>query len=606
MHPSLGIQQFAQLPLSLRKIAKAAADASVPDVTKLFQLTASNHPQSHLFIPAFYACLDTAKMPTPDEMDLVTHTNYTTIQTQSTALQALLIAAPSNIRSEAFPDLWRRVWPWIQFLHTYGQSIRIAPANNTATILVLLLRCFLDHSTSAQLIDSTPGVRATISHCWKTFLRRSGEHDPALPQVCSFVARDYRSFSNVYLDEYIEGAGGSAEDLAVLVMRHLKHVTDVTTAPQRFLLSSILAFASRIDGSLDTDNRLAFHATLLSSGIVKLVLKIWRTAITFADDQLQGACCGLLGREFSTSEGYPHLEQALKAGLLPVIASAAIHAPRTASSSMFEFCLDCVLPGATVRLSSLLQMEKSLPEVPPAREAGRPNRWNTFAELAHERIKFMRGFQSLTDASWQACGNISCGKRIERAALQTCSVCKSEYYCSRVCQHSDWKEGGHRERCKREPKIEADRLRSTAFMRELLNHDYAENKYEILLQQWRFIKAWPNKQFFTMFDYTEGRPKISVAVVDPHMSGSSERSVRLWMESSRRAARSAGRMELHLMVVQAGPEANHDMFPMRSANSRVHDQLRRLAKKMGGHEEPSPEVSEELRLLTILDVGASH
>lgn len=54
----------------------------------------------------------------------------------------------------------------------------------------------------------------------------------------------------------------------------------------------------------------------------------------------------------------------------------------------------------------------------------------------------------------------------------------------------------------------------------------------------------------------------------------------LWDEHVARAARSGGRMELHLMVVIEGNRMRRMMFPQRSDTSAFHDELIRILNEV--------------------------
>ena len=42
-----------------------------------------------------------------------------------------------------------------------------------------------------------------------------------------------------------------------------------------------------------------------------------------------------------------------------------------------------------------------------------------------------------------------CGISKDENKLSSCTRCKSTYYCSKECQANHWKEGGHKNECKK-------------------------------------------------------------------------------------------------------------------------------------------------------------
>ena len=58
-------------------------------------------------------------------------------------------------------------------------------------------------------------------------------------------------------------------------------------------------------------------------------------------------------------------------------------------------------------------------------------------------IYFIKTIHFCLGASMRACSY--CGE--QELDLLRCSECKSEFYCSKICQKQHWKKG-HKERCK--------------------------------------------------------------------------------------------------------------------------------------------------------------
>jgi hypothetical protein len=46
------------------------------------------------------------------------------------------------------------------------------------------------------------------------------------------------------------------------------------------------------------------------------------------------------------------------------------------------------------------------------------------------------------------CGNARCYEIQMDAAFKRCSACRAVAYCSKACQMTDWKSGGHKRHCK--------------------------------------------------------------------------------------------------------------------------------------------------------------
>jgi hypothetical protein len=113
-------------------------------------------------------------------------------------------------------------------------------------------------------------------------------------------------------------------------------------------------------------------------------------------------------------------------------------------------------------------------------------------------------------------------------------------------------------------------------MRAVLDQDYKTMKNEVLYEKIAFIDKHPHTQFATVFDYTGPRPTIKV--VDVRELSDPGYAAPYHGEHVARAARSGGRMELHVAGMWDGKEVRPRLFPMRSNLPRLHDTLVRLSK----------------------------
>ncbi|KAJ6592803.1 hypothetical protein B0H19DRAFT_9861 [Mycena capillaripes] len=165
-----------KLPLGLRALATVAAHGGYGslEVLRFFQHwigVTSDSPQKVL-LPSFYANLDPKRIPTPGRLDtmlLSTEKDFSCVDRPIACLRAL--CALPGIPKGALTDLWRRVWPWIEFIHTYRNFLPGYPLEKEicAYFITLLRRCKRDEATD-NLISETPGVRVLLARTWVVFV----------------------------------------------------------------------------------------------------------------------------------------------------------------------------------------------------------------------------------------------------------------------------------------------------------------------------------------------------------------------------------------------------------------------------------------------------
>ncbi|KAJ7736142.1 hypothetical protein B0H16DRAFT_1574578 [Mycena metata] len=173
------------------------------------------------------------------------------------------------------------------------------------------------------------------------------------------------------------------------------------------------------------------------------------------------------------------------------------------------------------------------------------------------------------------CGNLACGKLDDNHDFKRCSDCRSRYYCSPECQVSDWRCGGHRQTCDTLYSRRCDTMyinaEDRAFMRVLLNHDYAEKQHEIALDELEWMHDHPSETPYMFFDYDEGKLELYFeSPEDAPEEFAQELSDSITSRSGRR---------LHLMSVYAGDEVDPEVWilPLAAERTGLARGLRLLA-----------------------------
>jgi hypothetical protein len=199
-----------------------------------------------------------------------------------------------------------------------------------------------------------------------------------------------------------------------------------------------------------------------------------------------------------------------------------------------------------------------------------------------------------------------CNKKEMKEFFQICSKCKIFYYCSRQCQRTDWYEGGHRAACSAYGihylSMESDHTTKSQlnfiaysgaykdltkfdrdFMRALLDCTYITHKGSIYDAIIKFIKTHPDTGYFIVFDYASDGPFSFMVhslgegstVLDTLRKAGIE-----WEDTVARAARSEGRMTIHVMRVRDGNEKKYWVVPLRSTTGQISERLKRIAAEV--------------------------
>ncbi|KAJ7142291.1 hypothetical protein C8R44DRAFT_846395 [Mycena epipterygia] len=618
LHPSLRFDALETLPLAYRRMAKSAARGSLPDLRRLVNLGGQ---VTQSLLPVWYANLDAAGIPTVSELDASTMPS--SIERAVVALDGVhsAVTATAPYPEDAAPDLFARVWPWLKFLHVYRECVpglaRLSSIKLARTYLAFsgILAFLHEHSPTGRLMDRQAGVRAVCTRTWMLVLDVPKDMQDVFTQNPRFMmllnAADPNSFR-----EIVEEAGGRLGDVAALVVKHL-----TLAVPRSTSLSDFLFFSTALTFLEDTEDIWGpFNTALLSNGIIGAFVKATCTLGGLFGEHIQslrGACLLLLNRRLTTYPGYTWTGQALEAGLLrAIILCATLPANERASvEDQVQGLLERVMHSMAYYsiMSRIVQSFRDIEELektPAFLKSFIYPGWKKLKQLFTERLALLGDFDLRKLPSFKACDNLKCDTAIGlKSQFRRCGSCQSMYYCSAECQTADWTSGGHRATCHhlrsirlREPPLST---RERSFFRALLHHDYEAAKPGILRQQ---VLAWtknPAATLYTSFDYSAGAVVVRVSPI-PGSGDNGNAEARdwavLWKDYRERAARSGGKMELHLLVTDEGNTSRRRLFVMRSATGGVDEAKKRIvAGRM-----PREERDHELRAIASMAVKQIH
>ncbi|KAJ7648345.1 hypothetical protein DFH06DRAFT_575091 [Mycena polygramma] len=592
MHQLLRLENLSALPLSLRRFALPAARGSWSDLTRLLRLLGEIRDQEAWTrcLPIFYANLDPVYIPTT-EID----GNHPAITRALLILGSLRLLKPSH--APAVVDLWPRLWEWLSFLHTYRDYIPSLALLRPVSydLLSIITTCSMDSDTS-ELMGRTPGVREVVMHAWSSLVGDNNAEETYigflnLGGILSYFMEAEEPANRAEILDATDGPWGLTCLIARYIERFMPLAGTAITEETVYLYEGIVAFILDLTeetgetGTVDIAEALLASVASFTTVICAISRSpLWQDMQDRVVDLLQGSFQVL--HHLLLAGSHKAICDAIPAGLLPAIIRSSIicDGDDFECTSLYEV-VDIMLPAATVYRSVLLQLEPQLDNVkeiadsPAFQATTMAEIWDYFAEVAQEHIELE--LAAGATSSQKACDNMECGIIQEKQEFQRCSHCQQVYYCSSECQKRDWR-SGHRESCNslricRSKNSDISR-RDLSFMRALFDSDSYELQNEDRLQERVFLmRDHPGEPIVSVLDYTDGSVRAFITTLAEERAAD-ERGDVCWIEHVSRAARSRGRMELHIMRAWDGTRQRRWMFPQRCNHSRLTDGLARILK----------------------------
>ncbi|KAJ6599403.1 hypothetical protein B0H10DRAFT_2441307 [Mycena sp. CBHHK59/15] len=517
MHRALELAHLAKLREPLKALAFAAAKGSSDAVRALFSLITEqpDDPQLPLLLPAFYAHLDPSGIPDPDQLEIhLTASSHPVFFLVGPIVSLDCICVLKNrIPLEASLDLWPRIWRWVCFIHAHLEYFPGAPPKKDICIQLLrILTQFLTHDGTRRLIEATPGVGIILARAWVLLLSdaKATEPEPAFAALCHVLSRAPTAHIPQIVEEFCEGAGGSAPDLVSLIIEHIDYFVSHGDSPTclPFLTGAITFVVNNYNGKLAEP----FRKSLLSHGFPRALSRCLCTAVAFPPDKSVAVttnCVILLGWAFQNFPGYQHVREALQAGFLRGIVGYVSQRHPKIAVPPAQWLFKTVLPPCTVYHSVLSPLQKTLEDVSDlvTTEAfltsGVFIEWAEFLKLTKDRLIIKDYFDSDEYRSFKACDNTACAKIRHKMEFRRCSGCLSLYYCSKKCQILDWQEGRHRSLCRiiqnrRQLDQDPFSTRDKSFMRALLHAHFDTCKQDIYVRQAMRLRQYPSNHVCTL------------------------------------------------------------------------------------------------------------
>ncbi|KAJ7095062.1 hypothetical protein C8R44DRAFT_890182 [Mycena epipterygia] len=349
-HPAVDLQNVRRLPLSQRRVALAACGISRSyHNLQLAATLVKSSTDSHkiLFLPVFYAILDPARIPTPADLESLQPDTRASVTCASLALEVIFdIIDPVSKKYEepddVGPTLWSRIWPWIFFMHEYREYLgasSIFRKPEAYTRFLLFLADIYDPQPVRDIISATPGVRVLLATTWTLLPKSSGEAYEICLWFLVGIVGSLAFTDPLHFAEMVDGVGGTLDDLARLMMRHLDDVVNgqfswkigSSASYTRYLARLILA----ADSGYTVQHSTLPHPSTHQKFLETLRLHEFVPAFVIAMDTVLEVCKSnseswlhnnfetsfvvtleLLEHLLNTTLGYQWLPAAIEAGLL--------------------------------------------------------------------------------------------------------------------------------------------------------------------------------------------------------------------------------------------------------------------------------------------------
>ncbi|KAJ7657743.1 hypothetical protein DFH06DRAFT_453735 [Mycena polygramma] len=588
MHDALQLRNVSKLPASLRATALAAAKGSIDALSEIFATVMNPDlrtlPWAVGLLPVIYIHLDPTNIPTPDALDVVITAGHLPPYIGAARLASKSVGYLMDLPTfpvDVSPDLWLRIWPWLDFMLTYWDCLS-PHFEGTSAIQECIISSFLIpklscHPKTREMMGTQYGVLFLVSSAWTALflddIPEISDHSAVLLPILTVEIDDPAKF-----EEILDGAG-SFERLAAAIIKQISLALAITQQPYMVIMfGAVISFLDVQDPKSNT----AWMRVLLSQGIVTHIVSALRALDSaMATDvgsndwgRCRAAsefCFKILANYLAFIPGYTWVAEAIKAGFLDSFISFATREGGHLRV-VVDYLIHQILLPSLVSPSVIKEMKTALVEIQissASQQFTESHSWRKLVTLVKMRVTVLDRWEAKGRASYLACDNMSCGKIKQKHNLKRCAGCRSANYCSNDCQSIDWRDG-HRDVCDdlRADLREDIPARDRAFMRALVHFDYERLLFNISLGEVMFMRDLPGEESIVFFNYVSREGFDCKVDTKALLSADVAREVPL-----ARQAKSGGRMRMHVMVVPEGPR----VYPLRSASAEFRKGLVAIA-----------------------------
>ncbi|KAJ7064213.1 hypothetical protein C8F01DRAFT_1229675 [Mycena amicta] len=226
MHEALRLEALSRLPVQFEVAARAVCACENPgklsSLAQRFLSPTQDGNIVQLLSPAYYHLLQPSRVPTPEQLTVMSELTEAYILGAHVGIMGFYAEqAPSGTEV----DVWKRVCIWISFMYAFHRTL---PASLRLSDECNLLVDFLEYTFSItdrnkqrrDIFLAQPGFLRLLTHAWKLILdiEDRTKRRVALLYMHLFVPE---SFTDLDRDAIVEGAGGTLDDLASLLVRNI-------------------------------------------------------------------------------------------------------------------------------------------------------------------------------------------------------------------------------------------------------------------------------------------------------------------------------------------------------------------------------------------------
>ncbi|KAJ7927705.1 hypothetical protein B0H13DRAFT_2653405 [Mycena leptocephala] len=465
MHECLRRRNISRMSGEIRPLAEAAAAGSLEDFRELGSLL-EDLPDSfniHL-LPVVFLNLDPAAIPDAHELDVLCAALDPMPRIECALRASMMLGGLAHrdiIPIHASSDIWARLWPWLDFFHTYWHNLPVLSTTDEREASFVHASCISTlarHGTTRYTILSTRGVRRVLAMGWKGILYSDLCWPPAtvFPKVIDILLLLTESMDqDINFDEIVEGVG-------------------VVCVAGRFLCACL--------GHFPDARAILFETALRMRLVPALVTAMFAFHGTPAGGHAVEMCFTYLARALRIPPGYPYVAQALDTDVLRAIlvVGGSLKTDTNRLAGTITHLLTEILPRALVHYEAVLHLKQTFVEAtavaPTSGISTSPfaKAWQEFSSLAKTRLEFLESWEERLKVSFKGCDNMLCAGIDARRKFKT---------------------------AKEHP--ETLSTRGKCFRRELLSDDYFRTLTPISVRQVKFMYERPGEAFFTAFAYSD-------------------------------------------------------------------------------------------------------
>ncbi|KAJ7827095.1 hypothetical protein B0H13DRAFT_1917808 [Mycena leptocephala] len=547
MHPHLELDTFLNdMPPPIHDIAAAACkdNRRFQDMKLAAALFDTlDGPQKATFLPIFFHNLDPVRIPSPEQLELFDRPARDDV---SCAVLSLHLFFNNSPHLDLGVSVWPRIWSWVNYIHIHWDHL---PGIALPLDVIFYIDFFVFagrfrcDSRTCAFMSTTPGFRTLVAKAW-TFLPAIVEPH-RLVVVTTVLGFVLDDLNNRDSAQFEEIIEGAGGSLGDLAILVVKYIHSVVENQD------------------------------LTSDVAAALINILLSFIRNTDLDPEGGeerqttntvreCFRLLARILISSPGYMFLEEAIKSGMLRAIVMCATLPSATELHPLSQILLMIVLMGlipyhVVRKVGDSLNDLEDLVSAPNFQCSGLINDWEKFVRLVEDQVEVMAKMGERI--SMKACDNLQCTKIEAKSLFKRCAGCQVFCYCSQDCQLIDWRNGGHRVACR------------------------SDNTLSLI--------------------------KSALALGSLCDRGGSAEDLRdtgaEWADMMARGMRSEGRLHLHVMQVPQGLNSRYWVIPLRTACSKLHDDLRVLAQGLSADVKERDRMKEIRAILeNTRDVLAIH